>query len=595
MLKFFYTTMLIAIWGTINPHWALAQTSPTSMEQHEARINQWLSDNFEVSVERILENISGARQVRSGDYFQSDRWGLPGAVLAAPSVEHDREKINPSTGELGEWQDYRYVWKRDTALTMRLVFRLMYTGPWQSWSSAVKYQIISNYVNFVRAEQAAHKIRDEIEYTGVGNETLSQSPLSEPEYDLSRARVNAMAQPNLRQWGEPQDDGPPLQTMALLDGLRVLRSLTDLNDNLGLEGALMDALRLNVRFMLQTIPKSLSGQRHYYERWEETRAELHFAVLIEQRYALLSTLNLVSNWDDQKVSKLFGYDRSTISDLILQIEEAVEEKFLLKPLNYIGAHFSISKDHGLVREKPSNLDVQVLMASLETNKFSDSEEMHYFSPSHPWVRSTFVSLYRVFAEKYVVNKMGVDQATGEKLPGFAWGRYPEDSQHFNGDPWFITTFAAVQHLLWNLTKISQDKEVKITTIDRGYFRDVVGLSEQDLNFSDELIISDSDPRFKQIVLGLTRAAKETFFRAMVHAGNDGELSEVFDQEDGFRKGIKNLTWSWVELLKTVRMFRRASDFPDVQANLKVETSELACQLALEKKGRNSGYSNLINF
>lgn len=80
-----------------------------------------------------------------------------------------------------------------------------------------------------------------------------------------------------------------------------------------------------------------------------------------------------------------------------------------------------------------------------------------------------------------------------------------------------------------------------------------------------------------IIKGMINKAKETFFRAMIHAGHEGELSEVFDQNSGYKRGIKNLTWSWVELLKTVRMFHRASSQKITGKFIQFDIPKNACE------------------
>jgi glucoamylase len=577
---------------------ALSTPTATKIDNHK-RVSDWMSNQFVFALEkRIIANINGFKQILTGSSMDADHWGLPGAVIAAPSVEHDPTRINPSTGALGEWQDYRGVWKRDAALTMRIIFRLMYHGPWKNWDSNKKIRLINNYATFSEFEQGTHRNRQPIDWGGAGDSSLLSTPLQEPSFDLAKAKVNPFAQSNIREWGEPQDDGPPLQSLALLDALIVLNDIHNSDKAVSIQDSvdtIYRVLRRNIRFIMETAPNTLKGQRTYYERWEETKAKSHFAVLLEQRYSLLKAKYLLlKNNSEEKINSFIGKSVEEIDKLVYEIEQYIGDYHLSLEKGHVIAHYEIDRNQGLVRNKESNLDVQVLMASLETNKFGDSEVNHFLSPNNPWMRATFFKLDQAFRNKYQINKLSYDPVTGELLRGSVWGRYPEDHQHFEGDPWFITTFTKVQYLLWDAIKAVKEGVIYVTPLDANYFLSISELKAQEIDFADKksIVIKSSDPRFKTIVTGMVTNAKETFFRLMVHAGVEGELSEVFDQNSGFQRGIKNLTWSWVELLKTVRMFRRASNEDILNSILKITIPKEACDLALEGKLRGENNEDL---
>lgn len=580
----------------------IKKESPSTIKiDKEKRISKWISDYYLLALEkRIIANINGFTQILTGSVMDHDPWGLPGNVIAAPSVEFDRERRNPATGELGEWQDYRGVWKRDSSITMRMIFRLMNHGPWRIWPAHKKLYVIRNYVNFSEFEQGTHRIRPRIDWGEPGDESMIENPLQEPLFDLSRAKVNAFNQENVRLWGEPQDDGPPLQTITMLEGLKVLTHLkpNEMPFAQDVINSLYRVIRRNVRFMMSTIPNALNLQRTHYERWEETAAQLHFAILMEQRYALHQVKNvLLKNSDPEKFKAFLGYSVESLDQTIGRIEWRIQQLFLSKQKGHILAHYLIDSKQGLVRSKDLNLDVQVLMASLETNKFGGSDDNFYFAPSDPWMRATFYHLEQAFQKKYKINKEGLDHVTGEKLQGTVWGRYPEDKQHFNGDPWFISTYTKVQFLLWDAVYSSKKKEIRITPKDKNYFLSLSELKEEDLSFAnsrEEIIIKMEDPRFEIIIKGLIEETKETFYRAIAHAGDEGELSEVIDQNTGKSRGIRNLTWSWVELLKAIRMFKRSADEPLLQKYLKLKIPENACDLALEGMMDHNHFESLFS-
>lgn len=402
--KLSYPILLILISATLSSKSFANQDTEYSVAQtlinNHQRLSHWVHQHLEIALEkRIIANINGFRQILSNSDLDSDHWGLPGAVIAAPSVEFDQTRTNPNTGELGEWQDYRGVWKRDAAITMRMIFRLLSHGPWSHRSFAFKIAIIKNYANFSETEQGAHRQRIPIDWGGPGDAMMITNPLIEPHFDLAKAKVNAFAQPNLRQWGEPQDDGPPLQIIAFLDALTVLDEISHqsiMNDSMAAtQLQIHRIIRRNLRFIMQTLPLTLNFERSYFERWEETRAQSHFAVLLEQRYALSHLLNQFSQkMNVAQFYKFFGYTTDEIKKIIQNIEHHIQTHHLSQ--NIILAHFQIDHNQGLVRNKASGLDVQVLMASLETNKSIDPVSQHYLAPSHPLMRSTFFELDQTF-------------------------------------------------------------------------------------------------------------------------------------------------------------------------------------------------------
>jgi glucoamylase len=508
----------------------------------DKRVSTWVDDQYKFAFKWILENIVGAKTLLFN--IPDDR-GLPGAVIAAPSVVLD------STRGAGEVQNYNWNWKRDAATTMRLVVRLIGDGSFDSWPVSARVGLLKNYVNFCETEQLAHLMPN-------------------GEFELGHAKSNLRGEKYEGPWGYPQNDGPPLQNIVLDEIIRLLSAKKIVDP--ALRVTTLRVFRRNVTYILKNYDKAA------VERWEEVKAKSHFSILLEERKALLVALSTMDNLTPVERA-LSPYTADQLKTAVKEIETLIEKRHLSKERGYILADFETINDESLVRDKKSQLDMQVIMSSLLTNKFWEMHEDTYMSPSDPWVRATFNKLREQFVEKYAINKNGIDPATGERIRGVAFGRYPEDRQHFKGSPWFITSFAAVQSLLWDAMYIHEKKHVTITDLDRGYFLALnTGLTAEDLGagHAQPLVITENDPRFAKIINGLVKFAKETYYRATVHGGDGHHLTEVFDPWDGHQFGIEGLTWTYVESMKTIRMLWRAQNQFHIDLHLALPNKAVDC-------------------
>src|SRR5262249_22926110 len=130
----------------------------------------WLQSETEFAQNKIRENI---------EPFGS----VAGVVVASP------QKINPN---------YFRHWVRDAALVMKVVVQLSRTTEArrdrQAWE-----RLIRDYVRFSRQNQIA----------------VTLEGLGEPIFEVN-------GQPFSGEWGRPQNDGPALRALALIDWAEIL-------------------------------------------------------------------------------------------------------------------------------------------------------------------------------------------------------------------------------------------------------------------------------------------------------------------------------------------------------------------------------------
>ncbi|MBK9037919.1 MAG: hypothetical protein IPL83_01965 [Bdellovibrionales bacterium] len=491
------------------------------LSKHSDRLSRHMAAQLSYSLDQILNNIIGANQILFDGPVDSR--GLPGAVLAAPSKEWDERRK--------EWQDYRKNWTRDAAITMRLVFRIMAKGELDYLPAERKLALARAYVQFCEKAQSIH--------------------FKDGKYDLGHALVMPDGKPNPNEWGYPQNDGPPLQVIALSEVLQLMRELRTVD--IPLQRLILTVMKRNIDYMVE----------HYdnpaVERWEEEKARAHFSISVEMLRGL-HTAYASAEMFDPSLNARVALNPSILLPAMIDLANKIEERFIGVGAGFIPAKYDMIPDGSTVRDKTSQLDMQVIMTSIAMNKYWEMNipqvrEDFIYPPSHPLMRATFDRLREDFRHRYNVNQHGVDSVSGLHLPGVLFGRYAEDT-HFDGSPWFITTFAAIQYLLWDAVQI-QISPLVISDVDLPYFQHLeTGLDAKVL--VPGVYAGNSEVRTK-VRDALVRSAEEIFFRLMVHTGSELSLTEVLKKVGGFKWGIHELTWSHVEFVKTKRMFERAQE------------------------------------
>jgi glucoamylase len=503
-----------------------SEESPASrgrvdLSKHSDRLSRHMKAQLSYSLDQILNNIVGANQILFDG--PADQRGLPGAVLAAPSREWDPVRK--------EWQDYRKNWIRDAAITMRLVFRIMAKGELDYLPAERKMALAEAYVQFCERAQSIH--------------------FKDGKYDLGHALVMPDGKPNPNEWGYPQNDGPPLQVIALSEILHLMRELRIVD--IPLQKLILTVMKRNIDYMVE----------HYdnpaVERWEEEKAQAHFSISVEMLRGLHTAYSSAEMFDPSLNARV-ALNPSILLPAMIDLASKIEERFIGAGVEFIPAKYYMIPDGSTVRNKASRLDMQVIMTSIAMNKYWEMNlpqvrEDFIYPPSHPLMRATFDRLREDFRHRYNVNQYGVDSVSGLPLPGVLFGRYSEDT-HFDGSPWFITTFAAIQYLLWDAVQI-QVSPLVISNVDLPYFQHLdTGLDAKVL--VPGVYAGNSEVRTK-VRDALVRSAEEIFFRLMVHTGSEHSLTEVLKKVGGFKWGIHELTWSHVEFVKTKRMFERAQE------------------------------------
>jgi glucoamylase len=437
-------------------------------------LDMLIDEQRRTSLKRLLENVWPGN-------------ALPGVVIASPSRDDP---------------DYFYHWTRDAALVMQTLKRLADVS-----GSADE-----------RREYLRH-LRDFAMLTRVHQCTASPG---EPKF-----LVHGL--PYTGPWGRPQNDGPALRALALMDYAEILR---EDDEAAFVEDVLYDpdprrrtAIKTDLDFVADEWPK------YDCDLWEEVHG-CHFFTRMAQRRALVRGAALADRMGDPQCA---GRYRQQAADLCNAIE-----KHWQADRSFITA--TLERQGGI--DYKSGLDSSVLLAVLYTADDAD----RFFPLTDGRVLSTVLELKRGFRAIYDLNH--VEQALAGVELGTAIGRYPEDrydgyATTGEGDPWFLTTSAFAEFHYRLAHDLAEQKELRIGGPDQAWWQDLLGTDFPGAGAT----LCSGQPEFEHAIAAIRMEGDRHLARVLRHAADDGSMSEQFNRRTGLMQGAENLTWSHSAFLR----------------------------------------------
>jgi glucoamylase len=294
---------------------------------------------------------------------------------------------------------------------------------------------------------------------------------------------------SVKSWCIPQNDGPALRAIAMIQFARLLMAE---KDTAYVTSFFYDS-KLPTNSLIKTDLEYVS--QHWRDPncdlWEETSGD-HFYTRMVQRRALLDGAKLAETLNDPLAASWYREQARELGTQILKHWDNTRGVFV-PTLNQAGEN-----------KKPSGLDSSVILAILH----GDAGD-NFLPYSDPKVVSTFEKLSSKFAEIYPVN-----QRPG--IAGIAIGRYPEDiyagADFSGGNPWVLLTAA----------------------FGRYSYRLAAELAKQGRTQEASVYIQKGD---------------EYMERIRAHANADGSLSEQIQRTSGLMMSARDLTWSYVEFIQ----------------------------------------------
>ncbi|AMD20535.1 HDL209Cp [Eremothecium sinecaudum] len=494
---------------------------------------RWINEQEQVSVERMLRNIAD-KNFHDNVVFTGDV--VEGAVIASPS------KVNP---------DYFYQWVRDGAITINTVVNLL-----RDDTSGLNVTLIGTVLKYLNNSQVLQRVENPS-----GTIKRQLSGLGEPKFMTNNKAY-------LGPWGRPQNDGPALRTIAVLNFLDYLnkRGMT-----------ITDAINLyRNKYGAQSLPLGFQNQQELFERlifndllfimlywdrdsfdlWEEVRG-LHFFTSITQLKALKMGFLALSN-DMFQISERFT------ECLQLRIEKITS--FILGSSGFISSNVNYVVETPKLLGQRSGLDIGTIIGSVLTHDSELPEHLNLapvpFNVDDPAILNVLHGLVKSMSTLYPINhnRQG-------KYVGVGLGRYPEDIYNGNGEsegnPWFLATATAAELLYKLVFQSLNEKKKLVIELNKDasdslfwslIFDGIVVMSDDKVC---QLQIPYDSPAYLDMIKSLFNYGDSFLDVLRLHVGDSGEMSEQFNKYTGFLTGANNLTWSYSTFVSSIRWRNKA--------------------------------------
>lgn len=342
-------------------------------------LSNWLITQKKVSIEKIDQAVCAPDSAL-------------GAVFASPS------KSNPN---------YYYHWVRDAALTAK---EMLFIFDEASSKSEKDYWLkkLKDYAAFSRRNQLTDNMSGSFTDRGLG----------EPRFSMTGPSVDTP-------WGRPQNDGPALRALTLIElAYRLIQNGEKpwVEKNLYTsEFPANTAIKADLEYV------SHHWQEPCFDLWEEVRGN-HFYTRVVQMQALKKGATLARLFGDPNAADWYESQARQIQSTLSQ--------FWTPAQNFILATTQSE------RPEKSTIDMAVVLAVLES-EYDDGN----FSMLDSRVHDTLAVIESLFSSEYKINQIATD-GSGEIL-GTAFGRYPRDTYdglntNSKGNPWFLTTHAVAE-------------------------------------------------------------------------------------------------------------------------------------------------------
>ncbi|KAK2733165.1 hypothetical protein FQN57_002284 [Myotisia sp. PD_48] len=412
--------------------------------------------------------------------------------------------------------NYYFTWTRDAAIVFQSIVDAFIQGETSLQSKIHEY--------------ISSQARIQLLLTPSGN--LSTGGLGEPKYYVNETQFAG-------DWGRPQADGPALRATAMI---AYARWLIENNYYDVAESIVWPVIRNDLSYVSQMWNET------GFDIWEEIKVPSFFTTIVQHR-ALVEGVNL---------SREFGLVCPNCASQAPQI------------LCLLQSYWNGSAIRSNFIEGRSGIDSSSILGSILTFDPEGACDDTTYQPcssralaNHKLTTDVFRSIYRL--------NSGI--RTGEAV---AIGRYPED-RYFNGNPWYVTTFAAAEQLYDAIHQWKQLGRITVTDVSLPFFRDIYRSARIGTywffnpqfnaiifavrTYADGFMAiavgyqPPTAPAISQFVL----SAANMFFHQQKYTPCSGMLSEQYSRDKGTSTSASDLTWSYAAFFTAVS--RRNSIIP----------------------------------
>ncbi|KAG5638680.1 hypothetical protein H0H81_011060 [Sphagnurus paluster] len=377
--------------------------------------------------------------------------------------------------------NYLYTWTRDAALVTKCIVDQYIRGEGDSLRTTID--------DYVEAQTILQQVPNPS-----GN--VSTGGLGEPKFMITLDAFTGS-------WGRPQRDGPALRSTALITYANWLISqsnMTYVTQNL------WPVIKLDVDYVANNW--NSSG----FDLWEEISSSSYWTSAVQHR-ALREGVILAQNIGQTNVVD----DWTTQADNVLC--------FMQSYWNPTGGYMTSNTLGGR-----SGIDANTALASIHTFDPEAICDAATFQPCSDKALSSLKVYVDSFRSIYSINQ-GV-AANGS----VATGRYPEDV-YYNGNPWYLATFAVAEQLYDALIVWDAQGSLNITSTSLTFF-------QQFLPSVTTGTYASTTSTYSTLISEISAFADGFVAINAQYTPTDGGLAEQFNKDTGAPLSAKDLTWSY---------------------------------------------------
>lgn len=357
---------------------------------------------------------------------------------------------------------YFYHWARDGALTMNTLqtytnntFSKQYSNNYANWINLIQHKSDPNNID-IRIEPK-YEIPDGTAYTGG--------------------------------WCRPQNDGPGLQAIALINGPIALTN----------SEKIWPIVKYNLDYILNGYDDSTC------DLWEEITSTDFFW----NRVTMAKALSLGAKYAEKLFYKT---DANNWLDLSNKIKSEI-----------YSTHWN-----GYYYYESSNRPIDGAVIVGLNDGYDEID--NFLNPLSYEVASTVYYYNILFSQEYQINNYD------QKIGGILYGRYPGDI-YAGGNPWILTT-ASLSSLFYRISNLTKNKSIP---------DNIIAIWSKAFNVDKEIINKNISLFFKQqgdIVLNRIKYYIKDY---------DYHMYEQIDKNTGKQISAYDLTWSYAEVLNALNL------------------------------------------
>ncbi|TRM69210.1 glycoside hydrolase family 15 and carbohydrate-binding module family 20 [Schizophyllum amplum] len=387
---------------------------------------------------------------------------------------------SPSTSD----PDYLYTWTRDAALVSRLLVDQYTQGTDTSLQTVIE-QYISAQATLQHVDNPSGS------YTTGG--------LGEPKFNIDLSAFTGA-------WGRPQRDGPALRAITMITYGNYLLSS-------GNDSYVTDTLWPIVQADLDYVVSYWNQTG--FDLWEEVSSSSFFTTAEQHEALRLGTTFATAIGETSSAS---SYD--TQADNVL----CFMQSYWNSGQGYMTANTGGGR---------SGIDANSVLTSIHTFDIEAGCDSVTFQPCSDRALSNLKVYVDSFRGLYSINSAG---STDPILTG----RYKEDS-YYNGNPWYLTTFAVAEQLYDALTTWDSIGSLDVTSPSLAFFQQF-----------DSSIAAGTYEATSDEYTTLTTAIRtwaDGFLEVLADfTPSDGGLAEQVDKSSGNPTSAADLTWSYASAI-----------------------------------------------